>query len=31
MKNNPDLLQESEVKNADAHLTAYAGKINEDN
>ena len=30
MKNNPDLLQDAEVANADAYLTAYAGEINED-
>ena len=31
MKDNPDLLQESEVENADAYLTADSGKINEYN
>ena len=31
MKNNPDLLQEDKVENADADLTADASKINEDN
>ena len=30
MKNNPDLLQESEVENAGVDLTAGEGKINED-
>ena len=30
MKNNPDLLQEAEVDNADAYFTADASKINED-
>ena len=30
MKNNPDLLQESEVENADAYLPADQDKINED-
>ena len=30
MKNNPDLLQDAEVANADAYLTAYAGKTNEE-
>ena len=30
MENNPDLLQESEVENADVYLTADASKINED-
>ena len=30
MENNPDLLQVAEVLNADAYLTAYANKINED-
>ena len=30
MKNNPDLLQEAEVENADAYLTAYSSKTNED-
>ena len=30
MKNNPNLLQEAEVENADADLTADASKINED-
>ena len=29
MKNNPDLLQEAEVENADADITSDAGKINE--
>ena len=31
MKNNLYLLQEAEVENADADLTTYASKINEDN
>ena len=30
MKNNPDLLQEDEVVNYDAYVTADAGKYNED-
>ena len=30
MKNNPDLLQESEVENFDADLTAYVRKIGKD-
>ena len=30
MKNNHNLLQEAEVENADADLTADASKINED-
>ena len=30
MKNNPDLLQEAEVDNADAYFTADASKTNED-
>ena len=30
MKNNPYLLQVAEVVNADADLTAYTTKINED-
>ena len=29
-KSNPDFLQEPELKNADADLTAYVSKINED-
>ena len=31
MKNIPDLLQEAEVENDEADLTAGASKINEDN
>ena len=31
MKNNPDLLQETEVENSGSDLTAYASKIIEDN
>ena len=31
IKNNPYLLQESEVENADAYLTADSSNINEDN
>ena len=30
MKNNPDLLQEAEVENDDAYLTADESRINED-
>ena len=30
MKKIPDLLQESEVANVDAYLTAYASKVNKD-
>ena len=30
MKNNPDLLQEAEVANADEDLTSYAIKVNEE-
>ena len=31
MKNNPDLIQEVEVENADADLTEDASKINKEN